>query len=453
MRIRLNVAAPIRVGGRERQVNKLEYVRHGGKLHAISPRKLAELLQSKSERTLVDWNNEVLRKGQNADLTAFLRGENLLDAEVVERTGCYSVLCDHQNLEHPFQPHARDAFGRLFVPGTAIKGAVRAAVMWARVDKDTADDYVKKSFVEAEERNRRPRRDRFGETLDQQALQTYRLPRPGGTAAHRDLLRSVKIFDAYGELESRVEKIIVQSYTESRRGRTAALGAPDTIYVECLAPDSWVEFDLKVDRKIIRDFKQENGDKDIPFDNESSLLDLVRDFYAEVWSFERRYYGVADSEGEVPTLAEEPKEFPKLEEWIEQEKGIPKGTLSKTQQRRYRGEWRVAHEDFEAGRGGKERQMPGTETGIQDGEVRVGEIKNFYAGVCPGFRLGWGSGLMSTTIDMRLDNENMGKVLNIINDKHHPHGNTIEGPKSRKLVESGGGPRWPMGWARLEVTG
>ncbi len=61
--------------------------------------------------------------------------------------------------------------------------------------------------------------------------------------------------------------------------------------------------------------------------------------------------------------------------------------------------------------------------------------------------------MMSTTIDMRLDKENMGKVLNIINDKHHPHGNTIEGPKSRKLVGSGNAPRWPMGWAGLEIIG
>jgi CRISPR/Cas system CSM-associated protein Csm5 (group 7 of RAMP superfamily) len=79
------------------------------------------------------------------------------------------------------------------------------------------------------------------------------------------------------------------------------------------------------------------------------------------------------------------------------------------------------------------------------------EIRKFYAGSSPGFRLGWGSGLMSTTVDMRLDDANVGKVLNIISSRHHPNATPREGPKSRKLVESGGRPHWPMGWASLEV--
>ncbi len=443
MRIRLNIAAPVRVGGREQQVNKLEFVRHDGKLHAISPRKLAELLRDRSERALDDWNTEVLTRGRNADLTAFLRRKDLLNTEVAERMSRYSALCDHKGVNE-FQPHARDAFGRLFIPGTAIKGAVRVAVMWALVDGDKANDYIIEKEEESARSRQRLRKEGLARDLDKRALQSFRLPHSGGTAAHRDLMRAVKVSDAYGELKSRVEKIIIQSYTE---GRTATQGGT-LIYVECLAPDSWVEFDLKVDKKILCDFERQN--KKLPFENEGELLSLIRDFYSEAWTFERRYYGVAVGEGEAPAPAEEPEEFPSQEDWIKQKYG----QLSKTKQRRYRGEYRIAREEFEARRGrGSAPQQGETNPGIKDGqEIRVGKIKDFYAGACPGFRLGWGSGLMSTTVDMRLDEENMGKVLNVISYRHHK-GDPKEGPKSRKLVGPDKDPRWPMGWAGFEVIG
>lgn len=57
---------------------------------------------------------------------------------------------------------------------------------------------------------------------------------------------------------------------------------------------------------------------------------------------------------------------------------------------------------------------------------------------------------MSTTVDMRLDEDNMGTVLNLINNKHNS-GAHIEGPKSRKLIGPDNNPYSPMGWADLEV--
>lgn len=435
MRLRLTVAAPMRVGGREQQINKLEFVLHRGKLYAISPRKLAKLLLDNSERTLGDWNTEVLTRGQNADLTGFLSREGLLSTDALENVTRYSAPCEHQRVNE-FQPHARDGFGKLFIPGSAIKGAVRSAVMYALVDEEKANRYVRNS-------NQRNARFYAGR-LDQDTLQSYELPnrdlRPG---PHFDLLRAVKVADAYGELNSQVEKVTIQSYTEDRRGRTASLGASNTIYVECLMPGSWVEFDLKVDEKILDDFESRN--EGLPFGNEAELMSLVRDFYEEVWSFERRYYGVEESGSADQEPAEEPEKFPELEEWIEQNYG----KLSKTQQRRYRGEYRVAREEFEAGRGGKE-QPSRTNPGVRDGAIKVGKIRDFYGEGPTGFRLGWGSGLLSTTVDMRLDDDNMGTVLNLVNSKHNS-GAPIDGPKSRKLVGPDNNPHAPMGWARLEV--
>jgi CRISPR-associated protein Csm5 len=434
MRLKLTVAAPLRVGGREQRINKLEYVLYRGKLHTVSPRKLAQLLLDNSERTLGDWNTEVLRLGQKADLTSFVRDKGLVDPETIEQISRYSAPCEHSNFNE-FQPHARDGFGKLFIPGSAIKGAIRSAVMYALVDKDRANKYV--------ETNRGGGRFYAGR-LDKDILQSYDLPnRDLKAGPHFDLLRAVKVADAYGELNSRVEKITIQSYTEDGRGRTASLGANDKIFVECLTPGSWVEFDLKVDEKILRDFESRN--EGIPFGDEAELLSLVRDFYGKVWSRERGYYGVQESGSEAPETVEEPEKFPEQGEWIEQ----TYGKMSKTQQRRYRGEYRLAREAFEEGHGDQE-QPSKTNPGIRDGAVRVGKIKDFYDKTPAGFRLGWGSGLLSTTVDMRLDDDNMGTVLNMISSRHHD-ARPIEGPKSRKLVGPDNNPHSPMGWAELEV--
>lgn len=445
MKVRLEVECPIRVGGREQHINKLEFVRLDGRIHAISPRKLAPLLLKKSGRALDDWYTQVLTNGDRADLTTFLEDQGLLDDPGnVEKVSRYSVPSDHDQVTE-FQPHARDARGVLFIPGTAIKGAIRAAVMWARVDEKTASDYV--------QRNRGGARF-FASELDREEMQSYELPRrkirPG---PHHDLMRAVKVPDAYGELESRVENIIIQSYSESQRGRTATL--KETIHVECLVPGSWVELDLKVDENIIRDFQSRIGDDDppLPFTDAGSLLELVRSFYEEVWWFERRYYGI--KEGKSEELGESSSDPLSFEEWLLQEKGIDVNVRKPTNRERKPlvAEYRRTFNLFETDETGTKHETSGGEqssSGIRDGqEVKVGKVREFYSGDFPGFRLGWGSGLMSTTVDLRLDERNMGKILNLI-DQKHPKNKPIEGPKSRRLVKSGGSPRWPMGWASLE---
>lgn len=447
MRIKLKVEAPIRAGGKEQRINKLEFVRYDGRIHAVSPRKLARLLQSKSERTLDDWYTWVLTGGQSADLTTFLEERGLLDAGSVQEMSRYSAPCEPRNVVREFLlPHARDARGKLFIPGSAIKGAIRAAVMWALVDEDRANEYVRTTFEGI---------DRFAQRLEEDVLQSYDLPHSGGTAAHHDFLRCVKVADGYGELESRVEKIIIQSYTVYHDRRTTTEKARGAIFAECLTPGSWAEFDLKVDKKILCDFKQEN--EEIPFEDEASLLKLVREFYEEIWGFERRYYGVEVGGEDVPEddAASGVKSF---EEWLWTEKQKKVNDIGRRSKARkmLEAEYRRFYNLFDTP---DPLAQPGeleeneTVRGVEDREVNVGGIRNFYSESSPGFRLGWGSGLMSTTVDMRLNEENRAEVLEMISQSHYRNVPSTDGPKSRKLVGSDGVARWPMGWANLEVVG
>ena len=434
MKLRLTAAAPIRVGGREQQVNKLEFVRYRNQFHAVSEWRLGSRLLQKSARTLDDWDKEVLRLGQKADLTNFLRNEDLLDDDTVEEISRYSVSYDLDRA-NMFQPQARDGFGDLLVPGSAIKGAIRAAVMWAQVDEEGANNFVGNS------QSRSPHG--YANELNEEALQDYNLP-GAQTPAHRDLLRAVKVSDAYGALRSRVKGVLIQSYTESPRGRTATSKIEKPIPVECIVPESWAEFDLKVEEKIIRDFQRHlrDGDLPLPFTDEKSLLGLVRSFYEEAWRFERRYYGVEEDQ------IEEPEEFPSQKEWITQKYG----ELSRSARKAYKDKYSEALKDFKEKRE-REEELSQAETfpAIQDGDkMPLQEIREFYTGSSPGFRLGWGSGLMSTTVNLRLDKHNRGKVLNVIRRRPYLQPVPREGPKSRKLVEEERVPRWPMGWARLE---
>jgi CRISPR-associated protein Csm5 len=444
MRVRFTAAAPVRVGGREQQVTKLEFVQRDGMVHVVSPAKLGKLLLGKSERALEDWNVEILTKGQGANLTAFLRGQDLLSAASIRDISRYSAASSHPEMNQ-FQPHIRDGRGTVFVPGSALKGAIRAAVLWELVDEERANRYVHD--------NAGSRARFYARRLDQEALQSFRLPRREFRAGPNfDLLRAVKVSDGYGSLETRVEKILIQSYVEERGGeRRTTLGASETVYAECLVPGSWAEFDLSVDRKILALFRERNND--LPFSDERSLLALVQNFYEEVWGFERRYYGVETDSASVSQAPPSSSEPPSFEEWLRQEKGIEAESLSRRKRRPHQAEYRRTFDLFESS-GGNEQRSPTSErlartARVQDGEVKVRKVREYYASPCPGFRLGWGSGLTGTTVDMHLNAENMGKVLQMISNRHH-RGEPRDGPKSRKLVESEGSPRWPMGWARLE---
>lgn len=442
MRMRLRTAAPVRVGGREQQISKLEFVSHGGSLHAVSPARLGAALLGNSLRALDDWNTEVLTRGQNASLTGFLERRGFLTPELLRETTRYSVECSHRDV-NVFQPHARDARAKLFVPGSAIKGAIRAAVLWTLADPERTNRYVRQTSGSGARS--------YARDLDRELLQGYPLPgRDTGLGGpHFDLMRAVKVSDAYGSVKSRVEKILVQSYTDSGRGRVSTLGASDTIYVECLEPGSAMEFDLKVDRHILESFRRESPD--LPFRDEDSLLQLVRKFYKEVWDFERRYYGLADSLGDDEPSAETEAGPPSFEDWLRREKGIELDDLSRRQRKPLQAEYRRVFDLFETDPGGgiRESYTASPSAGVRDGEIRLGRISGFYGGDCPGFRLGWGSGLMSTTLDLHLGDEEMGKVLKLVNSRHH-RGDPSDGPKSRRLVERGGEPRWPMGWTMLE---
>lgn len=446
MRVKMSVAAPLRVGGREQQINKLEFVRDGRRIHAVSTRRLAAMLLGHSERALDDWNAEVLTKGQGADLTRFLDSKGLLDDDTIAEISRYAMP-DVAGVSNEFFPHTRDARGSLFIPGTAIKGAIRAAVMWALVDEKRANDYVPEQISRAADKKRRPSKKWFGQNLDKEKVQSYELPRRKlRTGPHHDLLRAVKVSDAYGEPRSQAESVLIQSYSESQRGRMAT--KKTTVHVECLVPDSWVEFDLKVDENIIRDFQSQLRGQapPLPFTDAGSLLKLARSFYEEVWEFEQQYYGAEKSTPEPST--EHPEEFPSQKEWITQRYG----KLSRTERSAHREDYRKALKDFQESREQEtESRRAESFPAVQDGhEMRLQEVREFYAGSSPGFRLGWGSGLMSTTVDLRLDERNMGKVLNLIDSRKHPEGKSTEGPKSRKLVGKGRDARRPMGWARLE---
>jgi CRISPR type III-A-associated RAMP protein Csm5 len=446
MRVRFTAATPVRVGGREQQVTKLEFLHHEGMVHVVSPAKLGKLLLEKSERTLEDWNVDVLSKGQGANLTAFLRGQGLLSVGSIREISRYSSASSHPGMNR-FQPHARDGRETVFVPGSALKGALRAAVLWKLVDKERANRYV---------HDKARSKARFdARRLDQEVLQSYRLPgRELRAGPNFDLLRAVKVSDGYGSLETRVEKIVIQSYVEGRGGdRRTMLGASETVYAESLVPGSWAEFDLSVDGKLLALFRKRS--RDLPFSDERSLLALVQNFYEEVWGFERRYYGVEADSASVSEAPPAFSEVPSFEEWLSQEKDIEAESLSRRKRRPYQAEYRRTFDLFEGSSGKGQRSTSSGRTertsGVADGEVRVAEIREYYTLPCPGFRLGWGSGLMGTTVDMHLNPENMGKVLQLIDSRHH-RGEPRDGPKSRKIVESEGRPKWPMGWARLEAT-
>lgn len=63
----------------------------------------------------------------------------------------------------------------------------------------------------------------------------------------------------------------------------------------------------------------------------------------------------------------------------------------------------------------------------------------------PALRLGWGTGILGTTIDLLLDNEHRQRIRNLNPDHNRPG---LPAPKSRRVVRSSGS-LLPLGWVKL----
>lgn len=264
---RLIPLSPIHIGGKFQAISPFEYIVEGGKFRVIREEKLAGILQ---RRGLV---SEFIRQFEQSgfSLGDYLRGRGLLSAQLVEELSLYSCSLIGGSPEgKQVRPFNRDAWQRPYIPGTAIKGAMRTA-LWYDAIKKNPNRWLDRLRRRVKSENRAKVVD---DELDREILQGYKLENEE-KSPHTDILRVIKVSDAKPwERDS----LFVGEEVTFARGKPR----PDlSIYLEYQGEAKETIFSVVFDEELFRRFKG------------GLLFNSFEDFLRKVDAF---YRSVAEAE-------------------------------------------------------------------------------------------------------------------------------------------------------------
>ena len=227
------------------------YIGSGGKLSAkeliVDARRNAVLVPSLPEltafiaghrkaRMATDFVNFLMDSRQK-DLGGFLRRffvEPDPSAEWVRYAVSLQPGIQNINTLHTF---VRDVDGRAYIPGSSIKGALRTALIAARMSEGD-----KRSLCDELAENPRSRRASAVEN----ALRVLRCNELRPKDAVNDLMRAVEVSDAApfpAEALTVCQRVWLTTDERESWGRSP-------IYMECLRPDAQTHFYLTIDRSL-----------------------------------------------------------------------------------------------------------------------------------------------------------------------------------------------------------
>ncbi|RMH04025.1 MAG: type III-A CRISPR-associated RAMP protein Csm5, partial [Nitrospirae bacterium] len=200
----LEVLTPLHVGGREGALKSLDFVFDAGTVHVVDEDRFAQWLQAQG---IVDLFVEEAKTG-TMDLKRFIQKRPGWRQALPTWTR-YTIKGGRDGMQE-FRPLIRDAHDRVYLPGSAVKGALRTAILWKRLHEGTpvpleqVEAAVERGIVKdrasggwrwlqvANPENpgqKKPvGKERFSRWLQEAVL---------GNDPHHDLLRCLTVRDAY----------------------------------------------------------------------------------------------------------------------------------------------------------------------------------------------------------------------------------------------------------------
>lgn len=215
---------------------------------------------------------EKIRKksdAQTISVMEWLRRNGVKDADIVNAAQRKMKMADikAKNSLNIINLAVCEADGRLYIPGSSIKGVMRTAILYKMLSKDPAILrqyaqemlYVVKKYQLGRITDRRQKdkmaKDKksalgnIAQKLENELLRKLRLDTKNGTrSAINDVMRGIAVSDARAEeIQSLiVEKIDVSTYTKVGKKP----GVP--LFRECAAPESKFHFTVRIDKDIMK---------------------------------------------------------------------------------------------------------------------------------------------------------------------------------------------------------
>jgi CRISPR-associated protein Csm5 len=292
-RIRLKTLSPIHIGSVEQKITPFEYIQQGQYVYQISDEKVSLFLQQKN---LIDsYVSAVEKEGHRFRLSEFFKNNKitLTETDLINISEGRKTRLLGSGLQD-YRPFIRDGFGKLYIPGTSIKGAIRTAILYnALLNCKTKDpDGFQKKIVEPIERTepfKFKKKNPF-EWVQKEWLENFNLLEKT-KSPNTDWLRMLHISDAYPIKLTETNLIPINILKKETTGwlfKSVNTGQKTTIWVEVIPKDTIIEFDMTWDEKLLESFKAENNALSLP-ENIDQVLESIKKLTSDIVDFEKKF--------------------------------------------------------------------------------------------------------------------------------------------------------------------
>ncbi|MEW6380263.1 MAG: type III-A CRISPR-associated RAMP protein Csm5 [bacterium] len=406
-RLRLQVISPVHIGTREGKLIALEFAAYGGKVYIIDENQFGSFLK---RRNLIDYFVHDVSNGR-LQMQAFLKNTAKADLSTVLPEISSQIIpsgsTDMANMNE-FRPCIRDANGQIFLPGTSLKGVFRTALLYRMLtqgdNKQLAASIQQKADSGLDGRLSDYQKKHYSSKwLQEDLLQKFLLPK-GKPGSYEDILRCLTVRDAYpeGELETQVIKLKFLSkgangkhyFSQQKDGIGQPIGKDLELWVEAITAGTF-SLELTWDHTLYAKFKDHTPN--LPLKDLQDLINAVDQFNNALLGNEEGFFRTVQPIVPKHITA---KNFSRLSFSISQA----------SQSAQSIGQWYKTHKDTM-------------------------------------LRVGFGSGLLSTTVALAFNEETRRKIRNACG---HPRGND-PAPKSRRVWQKTDSQWLPMGWMTMKA--
>lgn len=393
----------VHIGSAVSRLNPFEYVQTDKKVYFPDSEALAKALLQQGRGFLEDYIKTIEDSRDRQDIRPLLEqafksewwtktdaaGNPIFPEHAISRKWTEAKITDLR----PLRPMIRNGMGQLFIPGSSIKGAIRTAIAYHllkhaeryQVPAKNRVSEIEKTLINKLGASNKFQHKFFDDQLFMKSLfsdfsltyqgRTAQLRNSGDTSSNTDFLRVLKVSDTQPLLEDKA----------LQKGKPIPVNVPivSEVIVSSRFPDYKAkykasiyaemvrnvktEFTLTLDVEMLKWFEHQQGMK-LPFKNLEELLQICQEFTQEQWDDEHDYWSEIEDN---PRAAGENLNFSRIREFYKPEQ-------------------------------------------------------------CPyQLRLGWGSGLTGTTIDLLFKDKTRQNIRDLCFSLKAPG---FEAPKSRRTV-------------------
>ncbi|MBI2848720.1 MAG: type III-A CRISPR-associated RAMP protein Csm5 [Chloroflexi bacterium] len=268
MKAKLRTLSPLHIGGKEQGLLPLEYVVVEGNCYVLSEEKLSwELVGRRLLEPFLEW----IRSQERPEIKEFLQRRSLCTSQFLKACALHHSRCLSPVRRDP-RPFIRNGYGEPFLPGTALKGVLRTAILYkilkglspeqrrkvlddfvsGRLQEYRSDPRAQKGFRWFQERFKQW----FAQRLDQEVFQKFTLSNnQRGFDPHTDILRCLRVSDSPPvPPDSAIMEEIKIASARSTEGLKRW-----SIYAECLPAGMEFEVEIQVDAFVLNNFAKKNS--------------------------------------------------------------------------------------------------------------------------------------------------------------------------------------------------